>query len=263
MFGSYVALGDSFTEGMGDELPNGLIRGWADLVALGLGQASGAPIRYANLAIRGKKVNGILTEQVEPTVRMRPELVSLNGGGNDIMRVRVSIARTAKLMIDAAERLRDAGSHVLLVCQPNPGQHLPLGALLSSRGHAVAAEIRSRVPEGVTLIDNWSDPALSEGRYWADDNLHLNTLGHTRVAATVLQALNVPVPVEWAVDEVARWPDRGARRRDRAYYLEYVLPWVVRRVTGRSAGDGKSAKLPLLETVQIPGPERPTRLALS
>ena len=33
---SYAAIGDSFTEGMGDELPDGTPRGWADLVALGL-----------------------------------------------------------------------------------------------------------------------------------------------------------------------------------------------------------------------------------
>ncbi|MCA1943472.1 MAG: SGNH/GDSL hydrolase family protein, partial [Yonghaparkia sp.] len=29
---SYAAIGDSFTEGMGDERPDGTPRGWADLV---------------------------------------------------------------------------------------------------------------------------------------------------------------------------------------------------------------------------------------
>ena len=31
----FVAIGDSFTEGVGDELPDGRVRGWADLVAQG------------------------------------------------------------------------------------------------------------------------------------------------------------------------------------------------------------------------------------
>ena len=51
-FSSYVAIGDSFTEGVGDELPDGRVRGWADQVALGLALASPEPVTYANLAIR-------------------------------------------------------------------------------------------------------------------------------------------------------------------------------------------------------------------
>ena len=31
----FVAIGDSFTEGVGDELPDGVVRGWADLTAAG------------------------------------------------------------------------------------------------------------------------------------------------------------------------------------------------------------------------------------
>ena len=50
---SFVALGDSFTEGMSDELPDGSYRGWADLLAARLA-AREPGFRYANLAVRGK-----------------------------------------------------------------------------------------------------------------------------------------------------------------------------------------------------------------
>jgi hypothetical protein len=58
----------------------------------------------------------------------------------------------------------------------------------------------------------------------------------------VLTALNVPVPEEWGIDEVAE-AGSGQRSRNTArYYREYVLPWIGRRVTGRSSGDGREPK---------------------
>ena len=57
----FVALGDSFTEGLMDEVgPDGRHRGWADRVAEALAaraSAEGADgIEYANLAVRGRLV---------------------------------------------------------------------------------------------------------------------------------------------------------------------------------------------------------------
>ena len=65
----YVALGDSFTEGVGDadsSRPNG-VRGWADIMAGQLAQ-SNEGFGYANLAIRGKKLRQIMAEQVDAAV---------------------------------------------------------------------------------------------------------------------------------------------------------------------------------------------------
>nr|BFE73131.1 hypothetical protein GCM10020092_064320 [Actinoplanes digitatis] len=56
----YVAIGDSFTEGMGDELPDGSVRGWADLVAAGLAAELTGEVSYANLAIRGRLLEPIV-----------------------------------------------------------------------------------------------------------------------------------------------------------------------------------------------------------
>lgn len=59
---SLVAVGDSFTEGMSDELPDGSYRGWADLLAARLA-AREPGFRYANLAVRGKLIGQIAEEQ--------------------------------------------------------------------------------------------------------------------------------------------------------------------------------------------------------
>lgn len=255
---SFIAIGDSFTEGVGDDLPDGRQRGWADFVALGLALASdGEPVRYANLAIRGRKLAPILSEQLEPAIAQHPQLISLNGGGNDIMRPRVTIESVAEQLIDAADRVAASGSTMLLLSGANPSRQLPLGSLLRKRGDELAAAVRGLLPrEGVLFVDNWADEPLEDARYWSADRLHLNALGHTRVAANVLTALGVPVPSEWGVAEVEDASPGDPSRRTAEYYRRYVLPWIGRRLTGRSSGDGRAAKIPTL-TVVDPASVRP------
>lgn len=250
VFTSFIAIGDSFTEGVGDDLPDGRQRGWADFVALGLAHASPEPVRYANLAIRGRKLAPILSEQLEPAIAQHPELVSLNGGGNDIMRPRVTIESVALQLVDAAERVAASGSTMLLLSGANPSRHLPLGGLLRRRGDELASAVRDLLPrDGVLFVDNWADESLEDLRYWSADRLHLNALGHARVASNVLTALDVPVPEEWGVAEVAAAPPGERSRRTADYYRRYVLPWIGRRLTGRSSGDGRTAKIPELAVV--------------
>lgn len=157
-----VAIGDSFTEGVGDELGGGTMRGWADLVATGIAMDRGAPVEYANLAIRGRLVEPIVREQLEPALALEPTVLTFNGGGND--------------------------------------------------------------------------------------RLHLNAAGHRRVAARVLQALGHAFPEEWMVT----LPGRTAAPnlvQNVAYYRRYVVPWIRRRLTGRSSGDGRQPKHSHWQTV--------------
>ncbi len=62
----FVALGDSFTEGVWDKdlrRPNDC-RGWADLVAEELARHD-PRTTYANLALRGRRLGQIVDEQLE------------------------------------------------------------------------------------------------------------------------------------------------------------------------------------------------------
>jgi len=161
MFASYIAIGDSFTEGVGDDLPDGRVRGWADFVALGLALASDDEVTYANLAIRGRKLAPLLAEQLEPAIAQHPQLISLNGGGNDIMRPRVSTASVVRQLEVATERVTGAGIHMLLLSGANPSDHLPMGNLVSRRGDELDAAAHKLFPrENATFVDNWSDPIL-------------------------------------------------------------------------------------------------------
>ena len=110
--------------------------------------------------------------------------------------------------------------------------------------------VRAMLPrEGITFVDNWADEGLEDIRYWSEDRLHLGPLGHARVASNVLTAFGIPVPEEWGVEEVAAAAAGDRRRRTADYYRRYVLPWIGRRLTGRSSGDGRAAKIAELTVV--------------
>jgi lysophospholipase L1-like esterase len=253
----FVAIGDSFTEGVGDDLPDGQVRGWADLVALGLAAASPTPVAYANFAIRGKLLGPIVADQLAPALALRPDLLTVSGGGNDLMRPRVEIGYIIDLLQTAVDRAREAGTHVVLLSGGNPSRHLPMGALMQRRGDALAsAWYAAFTRQDVTLVDNWSDTELAEARYWSRDKLHLNALGHTRVARRVLEALGVPVPAEWSAASDAAAPVEERVQSSLGYYREYVLPWIGRRLTGRSSGDGRPPKRPELQLVEPSGTPR-------
>jgi lysophospholipase L1-like esterase len=81
----YIALGDSFTEGLSDPEPGtaDAFRGWADRLAGHLAAAApSGSIEYANLAIRGRLLPQVLAEQVPVALAAQPDLVSLVAGGN-------------------------------------------------------------------------------------------------------------------------------------------------------------------------------------
>ncbi|WP_374058547.1 SGNH/GDSL hydrolase family protein [Naasia sp. SYSU D00948] len=244
----YVAIGDSFTEGVGDELPGGIVRGWADLVAQGWADALGQPIEYANLAIRGKLAWPIVREQLEPALELRPTHLSFNGGGNDMLRPRTPMSSIVDAFSVVARRCDEEGVQLVLLSGANPSPHLPLGRLIQSRGDRLSEEVAARFADRPDIIRalNWPDEELSRRGYWSEDRLHMNTRGHHRVAARVLTALGFDPPPEW-------WslPEQSSvqRAREADYYREHVVPWVRRRLTRTSSGDGRQPKFPVFAEI--------------
>ena len=237
---TYVALGDSFTEGVGDAdpaRPNG-VRGWADRVAESLA-VHHPQLRYANLAIRGRKMGAVLAEQVEPAVAMAPDLVSIYAGGNDILRPKVDVDALVEHYADGLRRLRASGAHLVVFTGFDLGFAPVLGRL---RGRvATYNELVREVAEEVdaTLVDFWRMREYRDSRLWDVDRIHMSSLGHRHMAAAVLDRLGVGHDV--ALDPLvpAAPLDPAARRAaDVAWARAHAAPWVQRRLTGRSSGDG-------------------------
>ncbi len=248
----YVAIGDSFTEGVGDERTDGSLRGWADRVAEGLADASGEPVEYANLAIRGRKLGPIVDEQLEPALALEPTLITYNGGGNDIMRRQVDMTALMALSRRVVRRCQEAGTTLIVLAGPDPTSRIPFGGVVHRRGEELTADILRLTDEaGLTFVDMWHDPEIRRPGYWGADRIHLNPAGHRRVARQVLAALGRPRP-----DEPG--PLREPRRSladNLVFYRQHVGPWVRRRVQGRSSGDHRTAKYPGYVNIS-PDPDR-------
>ncbi len=251
---SYVAVGDSFTEGMDDAYPDGTYRGWADLVATRLAAEAGPDFGYANLAIRGRLFPNIVAEQVPAALAMKPGLISFAAGGNDVLR-RTFDADSFVPRFDAVVgELRAGGADVILfrfadVMARLPGQRLvaPRVTLLNR----MVGEVAER--HGAILVDLHADDTYLNPLFWGTDRLHLSAVGHRRVAAQVLTALGVGCDEEWLMvpPRPASTPWLAARAADLRWAGQHLAPWIRRRLTGRSSGDLVTAKRPVLGPIGL------------
>ncbi len=276
---AFVAIGDSFTEGLHDPDPGGGYRGWADRVAGALSEQRPG-FRYANLAIRGKRVAEVVAEQVPRAVELAPDLVSLAAGGNDILSG-ADVDALASEFEPAVAKLQAAGCRVLIFTGFDP-RMFPVIRLLRGRIAAYNMHLRGIADEyGCDLVDLWSMRVLRDTRAWSPDRLHLTTEGHRRVALRACEVLGVPVTEDWRAPlspeslssespsseslspeslsparrawrpanraqlrarRQAQW--LAARRQDARWAREYAAPWVRRRFGGTSSGDGVPPKRP-------------------
>ncbi|EAR23643.1 hypothetical protein A20C1_02651 [marine actinobacterium PHSC20C1] len=242
----YVAIGDSFTEGIGDpesDSPGGN-RGWADRVADVLGH--GTPdFAYANLAIRGRLLNQVHEEQVEPALELKPDLISVSAGGNDIIRPGSDPDEVAHRVEALVAELRRDDATVVLFTGPDIGMTPVLNrmrgkvAIYNENLRAIAQR------HDAVVADMWSLQELADPRMWAPDRLHFSPIGHHTVARMVLSSLNVANDLEPFRPELLpprRW--RQARVDDMGWAREHLMPWVLRRIRHQSSGDNVLPKRP-------------------
>ncbi|WP_198928938.1 SGNH/GDSL hydrolase family protein [Boudabousia liubingyangii] len=268
----YVAIGDSFSEGLMDPGANGRFRGWTDRLAAkfsGIRTQAGLPeTQYANLAIRGKLLAPIIEEQLPRALELEPTVVSLVGGGNDLLRPKSTPDRLAALLESGVQQCLQAGAAVILCTSSNAADG---GLIEKTRGpnailNSHIWSIARRYPN-VFVIDQWGLAALRTWPAWAADRIHLTPTGHEVLSRGALNALGwefvpdhertlgpgeVPIPTDvpvwqavpegWAETEPTWQDDLAWVRRD-------FLPWVGRHLRGRSSGDRILAKRPELLSV--------------
>jgi len=239
----YVALGDSFTEGIGDPVPGGH-RGWADRVAEVLA-AQVDDFAYANLAVRGKLIAQIVADQIEPALALKPDLITISAGGNDVIRPGTDPDQVAQQFEDAIVRLSASGATIVVFTGIDT-HFTPVFRNIRGKVAIYNENIRAIADRyDCVVADQWGLKEIQDMRFFDDDRLHMNPLGHHEVARMVLRALNVPndlQPMQPDPLGVTTW--RQAREKDFVWARTHLVPWVLRRLRHQSSGDLIHAKRP-------------------
>jgi lysophospholipase L1-like esterase len=188
----YVAMGDSFTAGIGEE--DGPI--WCELVASRLRETN-ADLRFRNLAVNGA-TSADVAEQVNTALTFEPDLVTVICGMNDVLKsVRLDPEGFAMRLAATFDRLQAELPNAAILSATAPGNmaiNLPLrprtkahvinGVQTLNRTIVMLAGER-RIP---TL--RWAEhPGLRDPDNFGPDGIHPSARGHALMADEVVRGL--------------------------------------------------------------------------
>ncbi|WP_062436417.1 SGNH/GDSL hydrolase family protein [Herbidospora daliensis] len=251
----YVAVGDSQTEGLNDGDETAGYRGWADRFAEMLA-VHHPGIQYANLAIRGHRTRHVRSLQLDPALAMRPDLVTVMVGMNDLVRPGFDVDAVMADLDAVYAAFAGAGATILTFTYPDVTRISAMTRHLRPRLLEFNRRIRESARRlGVIVVDTESYEIGVDPRLWCRDRVHATPLGHSLIAAGAAHALGLPGADEsWAAPlPPLKTPNRLARYLAEAVWVVTFLgPWLIRRLTGRSSGNGRHAKRPALTDV-VPG----------
>lgn len=249
-FQRFIVCGDSYSEGMSDEIIDGNYRGWADRVADVMAQAN-PDFTYVNLAIRGKLIRQVVEDQVPEALKYvtgRDTLVSFHAGANDALRPGFQADVVNELYKATVRAIADSGATVMLFTvlekTGNKGKGSEIWEKRFSQFNTAVREVGSEV--GAIVVDANEEHFLSDRRFLAFDRLHLNAIGHNRCAQAVLEKLSLPFDPAWRtpLPPAKKTPWIVEKAITIAWFFVFALPWILRRIQGKSSGDGRSAKYP-------------------
>ncbi|CAB4340651.1 MAG: SGNH/GDSL hydrolase family protein [Actinobacteria bacterium] len=247
-YNRFIAFGDSITEGLSDIQVNGVYLGWADRVAQALGRESGQ-CEYFNLAIRGKRLEQVVEDQLPlgmPYVDGADTLVSFHAGANNILRPGYDPSSLLPMYSHAAQSIASTGAHLLLfTVQEIQNPQSRTQSLWNQRFGPFNENVRQTARDtGAYLLDGNTVPVFFDRRLISADRLHLNEEGHRRVAAAVLEKLGLPHDLDWR-EPLGEMPHQSVLNRisnTASWTSSFLVPWTLRRLTGKSSGDGRKPK---------------------
>ncbi|MFF2084010.1 SGNH/GDSL hydrolase family protein [Nocardia sp. NPDC058176] len=252
-FFRYVALGDSQSEGVGDGADHTGLVGLADRLAATMAESNPA-LQYANLAVRGKLAGQVRREQLDAALALRPDVATVIAGMNDLLRPRFDAESVGEHLEVMFAALTAQGAEVATLTYPDVTRIVPYARFLGQRTIALNDVIRDvAARHGVRVAETSDHPVVTDPRLWSSDRLHASPLGHQRIADALAQVLEVPGSNgSWADALPPVAAERGpvaAAGAELRWLAGFLGPWLLRRLTGRSSGDGRSAKRPHLTPV--------------
>ncbi|MFH9350710.1 SGNH/GDSL hydrolase family protein [Kitasatospora sp. NPDC017646] len=186
----FVALGDSLTEGVGDQVA-ARWRGWAAVLARSLAPegraAEGRAVEFTNLAYSGALTVDLATRQLPAALARRPQLAAVLVGGNDTLRTGFDIRRTALELDATLGELSRCGAVLLTACLPDPGTLLrlpaPLARPLARRMRAVNTVVHALTVRHRAIHLHIAElPWCTQRGLLSVDRLHPSAQGHHLIA---------------------------------------------------------------------------------
>ena len=249
-YSHFIVCGDSYSEGMCDEIVDGKYRGWADRVADEMSKHH-PEFTYTNLAVRGKTVSQVVNDQVPEAIKYvtgKETLISFHAGANDAIRPGYDSAKTIALYQGAVRDLAKTGASLLLFTvledTGNKGKGSKIWKERFAEFNEAIREVGREV--GATISDANGLDFFKDNRFLAFDRLHLNAEGHWRASQGVLEVLEYPNDPAWRVPlpPAKKTPWLKRRAMGLLWVFVFVIPWIIRRLQGRSSGDNREAKYP-------------------
>lgn len=190
----YVAIGDSFTEGVGDPVDGFADLGAIERVAVALRQ-SRPDLRFTNLANRGLLVAEIREQQLETALRLKPDFVSVVAGANDILAGRFNATRWEQELRLLYEPFLETGVVVSTANIPNFPALQTLDERLQARigsnitrGNDIIQRLAAEYP--VIFVDAWTITCSRlEREDWSSDGIHPNSRGYFKFAKEILKTI--------------------------------------------------------------------------
>lgn len=190
MWKHFVAMGDSLTEGVGDEVGEMPVASWAwHLIT-----HYETTLNYTNIAKRGLLTKEIRLTQLEEAIELQPDLVSIIAGANDILKGKWDKVEYRAEMEEMIKEMNDLGATIIVANQPDFSERLPLPAekkqLLRTQLEEANDIIRSLANEyQLVHIDFWNNPLTNDPAFLSADLIHPNSKGYLEIAKMARDAL--------------------------------------------------------------------------
>ncbi|PFM26608.1 lipase [Bacillus cereus] len=192
MWKRFVAIGDSFTEGIGDEVERITLKSWVDHFV----QLCVNDIEYANFAKRGLVTKEIRSQQLEKALAFKPDLVSLIAGANDVLKGRWNLQTYKNDMEFMIDKLSKTGADIMIANLPDFTVRLPLA---SEKKQVIkeqlleANEVIFSLSREYKLhhVDFWNHHVVNDNTLWSTDFIHPNSKGYVKVAELIFNSLPV------------------------------------------------------------------------
>lgn len=186
MWKHFVAMGDSFTEGIGDEVDGVALQSWV----VSFAELHETELKYTNLAKRGLISKEIREQQLEEALALQPDLVSLIAGANDILKGRFNRDEYEKDMAFMIDALSKSGASIIIGNLPDFTVRLPLP---EGKKEAVKAQLveTNEIIRSLSdkykcyFIDFWDQSLSQDSSFWSQDLVHPNSRGYKEIGKLI------------------------------------------------------------------------------